>query len=188
MRATAAKFDADAQEQAREIAGAGAALAESAGFEAAVATARGKSKAWPTLLHLAEDHDAAAIVIGCQGVGPIRAALIGSVANGVLHDSHRPVLVVPPARADTQPAGPLVLAYHGSEHARRGIAAARALMPGRRGRPDGVNLICHCRVGRPDRDAGSRQRPPCCRTSIANFRKAPNTQPPTARGTPLRPG
>lgn len=131
MREAADEFDGDSIEQAAATAAAGAAIAAEAGFESRQATARGKPKAWPTLLRLADEEDAAAIVIGCPGVGTMRGSILGSVASGVLHHSARPVLLVPPDQGLDAPAGPILIAYDGSEHAKRAIAAAGKLMPGR---------------------------------------------------------
>ena len=43
----------------------------------------------------ANQYACAAIVIGSRGLTGVSAAL-GSVSNGVVHNSRRPVLVVPP--------------------------------------------------------------------------------------------
>jgi nucleotide-binding universal stress UspA family protein len=43
----------------------------------------------------ADDHDAAVVVVGSRGRSAVREILMGSVAMGTLHLSHRPVLVVP---------------------------------------------------------------------------------------------
>lgn len=43
----------------------------------------------------ADDHDAAVVVVGSRGRSAVREILLGSVAMGTLHHSHRPVLVVP---------------------------------------------------------------------------------------------
>jgi nucleotide-binding universal stress UspA family protein len=47
------------------------------------------------LLSLASDHDARAIVVGTQGEGLIKGALLGSVPHKLLGVSDHPVLVVP---------------------------------------------------------------------------------------------
>jgi nucleotide-binding universal stress UspA family protein len=49
------------------------------------------------LADLGREHDARVIVVGTCGEGPFRAALIGSVAQKLLHLADRPVLVVPAA-------------------------------------------------------------------------------------------
>jgi nucleotide-binding universal stress UspA family protein len=131
MSEAAAEFDAEALESAERIAADGVAIATEVGFQATPLAARGKPKAWPTLLALADQQDAAAIVVGGRGVGALKAAIIGSVASGVLRHSARPVLVVPPDQGLGVPTGPIVVAYDGSEHAKRAIAAAGRLMPGR---------------------------------------------------------
>ena len=85
--------------------------------------ARGKPKAWPTLLYLADQHDAAAIVVGSRGLGGVESALLESVSAGVLDHAHRPVLIAPPLD-DAEPAGPVVAGYDGSEQADAAIEAA----------------------------------------------------------------
>ena len=42
----------------------------------------------------ADNHDVDVIVVGSRGRGSIASALLGSVSQAVLHDAHRPVLVV----------------------------------------------------------------------------------------------
>ena len=51
---------------------------------------RGRPKAWPALLQLADEHDAAAIVVGSEGLGAVKSALFGSVSAGLLHHCKRP--------------------------------------------------------------------------------------------------
>lgn len=51
------------------------------------------------LVHLADDIDAEAIVLGSSGKSRLRAAL-GSVGRSVLVSTRRPVIVVPPSGAD----------------------------------------------------------------------------------------
>jgi nucleotide-binding universal stress UspA family protein len=47
------------------------------------------------ILQLADERDAALIVLGSHGWGAIKRMWFGSVSTRVLHDAHRPVLVVP---------------------------------------------------------------------------------------------
>jgi nucleotide-binding universal stress UspA family protein len=123
----AAELDADDAREAEGVAGRGAELAEAAGFEAVATVARGVPKAWPTLLALAEQHDAAAVVIGSRGLGRVKSALLGSVSSGVLGHAHLPALIVPPL--DDIPApGPAVIGYDGSEHSSAAVAAAGRLL------------------------------------------------------------
>jgi nucleotide-binding universal stress UspA family protein len=42
----------------------------------------------------ADNHDVDVIVLGSRGRGSVASALLGSVSHAVLHDAHRPVLVV----------------------------------------------------------------------------------------------
>jgi nucleotide-binding universal stress UspA family protein len=53
-----------------------------------------------TLVEAAADEVGAdLIVVGTHGRGNVTAALMGSVARGLCHESRRPVLVVPPAHS-----------------------------------------------------------------------------------------
>ena len=45
----------------------------------------------------ADQEDAEATVVGSRGLSPMKSALLGSVANGVVHHSARPVVVIPAA-------------------------------------------------------------------------------------------
>jgi nucleotide-binding universal stress UspA family protein len=47
-----------------------------------------------TVLAIAEERDAAAVVVGSRGLGGVKARLMGSVSRRLLHDSPRPVVVV----------------------------------------------------------------------------------------------
>jgi hypothetical protein len=47
-----------------------------------------------TLIAIAEERDARAIVVGSRGLGGIKARMLGSTSRKLLHDTHRPVLVV----------------------------------------------------------------------------------------------
>jgi nucleotide-binding universal stress UspA family protein len=127
MKEAAEELDAQDAREAEEIAARGAELAEEAGFKAVATVARGRPKAWPTLLELADRHDAAAVVVGSRGLGCVKSALLGSVSSGVLDHAHLPVLIVPPVEEVHAP-GPVVVGYDGSEHARTAVKAAGRLL------------------------------------------------------------
>ena len=67
MGEAAAEFDAGEAAHAKEVSEQGAQLASEAGFDAQPVSMRGKPKAWPALLELADEHDVAAIVVGLRG-------------------------------------------------------------------------------------------------------------------------
>jgi nucleotide-binding universal stress UspA family protein len=91
----AAELDEIADEQSAECTAAGVELARLAGFEAYGLSARASGPAWMAVLDAAAEHDCAGVVVGSRGLTGLSAAL-GSVSNGVVHHSRRPVLVVPP--------------------------------------------------------------------------------------------
>jgi nucleotide-binding universal stress UspA family protein len=127
MKEAAEELDAEGRREAEVVAARGADLAEEAGFDAIPVAARGRPKAWPTLLELAEQHEAAAIVVGSRGLGGVKSALLGSVSSGVLDHAHLPVLIVPPVDERAAP-GPVVIGYDGSEHADAAVRAAGHLL------------------------------------------------------------
>jgi nucleotide-binding universal stress UspA family protein len=47
------------------------------------------------LASLAEERDAAAIVVGRRGMSRLEAVVLGSVSDAAVREAHRPVLVVP---------------------------------------------------------------------------------------------
>jgi nucleotide-binding universal stress UspA family protein len=51
----------------------------------------------------AEEIDAGLIVVGTHGWGGFRSAVLGSVARGLLHTAHCPVLSIPPERTQRVP-------------------------------------------------------------------------------------
>lgn len=88
------EWDEYAAEVATSQAHGGAELAAGAGLEAQALTATGKPA--PTILRVAEEHDAAVIVLGSRRHGPLMGYL-GSVAARVAREAQRPVLVIPGA-------------------------------------------------------------------------------------------
>jgi nucleotide-binding universal stress UspA family protein len=78
-------------------------VAASRGVVATTALLQGASPAHE-LVAFADSHDVDLIVVGSRGHGAIASALLGSVSNGVLHESSRPVLIVPgPAAGKAAP-------------------------------------------------------------------------------------
>ena len=47
-----------------------------------------------TVIAIAEERDARAIVVGSRGLGGIKSRVLGSTSRKLIHDAHRPVLVV----------------------------------------------------------------------------------------------
>lgn len=127
MREAADQLDEEDRRAAERVAAEGAELAREAGFDAESHVLQGKPKAWPTLLAEADRIDAAVVVIGSRGHGAVRSALLGSVSSGLLHHTHRPVLVVPPSDEELPP-GPVLIAFDGSEAARAGVTTAARLL------------------------------------------------------------
>jgi nucleotide-binding universal stress UspA family protein len=127
MQEAARELDEEEAEKARAVAARGTELAAAAGFQTVPVIARGAPKAWPTLLDLAEEHGAAAIVVGSRGLGGVQSALLGSVSSGVLDHAHLPVLIVPPLEEEHAP-GAVVVGYDGSKQADAAVEAAGRLL------------------------------------------------------------
>ena len=82
------------RENAERVAHQGAELARSFGLDAEPLAVSDDGDVAHTLVNLAHQHQAAAIVIGSRGLTGIRARLEGSTSKGVLKRAHCPVLVV----------------------------------------------------------------------------------------------
>ena len=80
---------------AAQIAGKGAEIARSSGFDA-VARAAGAVPTWEGIVEIADELDASAIVMGSRGFFGLKEALHGSVSHQVAGHAGRPVLIVPP--------------------------------------------------------------------------------------------
>jgi nucleotide-binding universal stress UspA family protein len=89
------ELDKESERQASEHADAGAADARDAGLDAAGRALLCDGQVWATIVDAADGQDAQAIVVGSRGLSPLKSALLGSVANGILHHSSRPVVVIP---------------------------------------------------------------------------------------------
>lgn len=90
----AMELDEIAEQQSGDLVADGVQRAELAGFQAGVLSGSATGPVWRAILDLADQHASSAIVLGSQGLTGLSAAL-GSVSNGVLHHSPRPVLMAP---------------------------------------------------------------------------------------------
>jgi nucleotide-binding universal stress UspA family protein len=82
------------RENAERVARQGAELARTFGLDAEPLAVSSDGDVAHTLVNLANQHEASAIVVGSRGLGGIRARLEGSTSKGVLKRAHCPVLVV----------------------------------------------------------------------------------------------
>jgi len=81
-------------ERATGTADAGAALARELGAEAEPHPVPDDVDIGETLASVADERDAAAVVVGSRGLGRVKSALLGSTSRGVMHHTKRPVVVV----------------------------------------------------------------------------------------------
>jgi nucleotide-binding universal stress UspA family protein len=94
VREGTAALDEAGRETAEELAAEGAELARAAGFDAEPRAVSSSGPFFAALIHLADELDARVIVAGSRGRSALRAAVLGSVSTGLLHHTHRPVLIV----------------------------------------------------------------------------------------------
>ena len=98
------ELDGNTAGGAEATAAEGAKLAEAAGFDARPLARRALGRlaeraevtVWQAVLETADEEDADVIVLGSRGRSALKSALLGSVCYGVVHNSKRPLLVVPP--------------------------------------------------------------------------------------------
>ena len=98
-------LDARTADAARASAAEGAALAAAAGFDARPLARRALARAaerttvtvWRAVVDTADDEAAELVVLGSRGRSGARSMVLGSVSYGVVHNSERPVLIVPPS-------------------------------------------------------------------------------------------
>ena len=82
------------RDHATSLAEAGAQRARAAGAIALPEPVRDRADVAETVVAMADQHDAAAIVVGSRGLGAVKSRLLGSVSQRLLHDARRPVVVV----------------------------------------------------------------------------------------------
>jgi nucleotide-binding universal stress UspA family protein len=102
-------YDDDAlQGEASKLAEKGCNLAKQAGLKAqpeiAEITYQGT---WHAILDIADEYDAAVVVLGARGLSTFKSIVLGSVSHSVAQHAHLPVLVVPPALAEEKTAEPV---------------------------------------------------------------------------------
>ena len=98
------ELDAATAEGAEAMAAEGAELATTAGFVARPVARRAVARAaernavtvWRALLDAAEEEAAELIVLGSRGRSAVTSTVLGSVSYGVVNNSDRPVLIIPP--------------------------------------------------------------------------------------------
>lgn len=88
------EVDRSEEDHARAIAEDGAALARSLGLASEALAVRDEANVADTIVHVADERDAQAVVVGSRGLSHLRSVLIGSTSDGVLHRIRRPLLII----------------------------------------------------------------------------------------------
>jgi nucleotide-binding universal stress UspA family protein len=115
----------EAMKEARSAAEEGARLAAESGLHAEAVSTEEHRHAWQALLGEADAHNVDMVVSGTRGRGAFARALLGSTSSGLLHNTSRPLLIVPEDEGGGD--GPVVLAYDGSDEGREAIAVTARL-------------------------------------------------------------
>jgi nucleotide-binding universal stress UspA family protein len=89
-----AELDDAAFEAGASRAAEGASLARRAGLEAEPLTVEADGPVWEAIVETADHRQAAVIVLGSRGLTGLRSILLGSVSGTVVHQAHRPTLVI----------------------------------------------------------------------------------------------
>jgi nucleotide-binding universal stress UspA family protein len=76
------------------VAQAGARTAQDAGLKAQPVAVEATGPVWKTIVELADQHDAATIVMGSRDLAGMRSMLLGSVSSAVVQHADRPTLVI----------------------------------------------------------------------------------------------
>jgi EmrB/QacA subfamily drug resistance transporter len=97
MSATASEGEVDAKAgtEAARVAAEGAELARRHGLEAEARAVPAVPSVWETIVRVADEEGASAIVLGSRGLRGLRSLTLGSVSNQVAQHAHQPVLAIP---------------------------------------------------------------------------------------------
>jgi len=87
--------DAAAREAAERAASEGAEFARQAGLAAQPKVVQNDAPIWETIVQVADEEDAALIILGSRGLRGVRSLVLGSVSHQVTHHARQPVLVIP---------------------------------------------------------------------------------------------
>ena len=90
-------IDAANRDGALDRAKEGAELARGAGLDATARSDTRKTTIADAIIAVADELDAAAIVVGSRGLTGVKSLLLGSVSHGLIQHADRPVIVVPSA-------------------------------------------------------------------------------------------
>ncbi|MCA1703134.1 MAG: universal stress protein [Actinobacteria bacterium] len=90
-------LEREAVERAERVLEEGCQRAAAAGFgpEPVLERGGGGRLAWEAIVRVADERDVQVIVVGRRGISTIKALVVGSVADGVVQHTTRPVVVVP---------------------------------------------------------------------------------------------
>jgi nucleotide-binding universal stress UspA family protein len=116
----------EAMKEARSAAEEGTRLAAESGLHAEAVSIEEHQHAWQAVLGEADALDVDLVVSGTRGRGAFARALLGTTSTGLLHNTRRPLLIVPEDEGGGD--GPVVLAYDGSDDAREAIAVTARLL------------------------------------------------------------
>lgn len=89
-----AELDDAAFEAGATRAAEGVSLARQAGLQAEPLTIEADGPVWEAIVETADRRQAAVIVLGSRGLTSLRSILLGSVSATVVHQAHRPTLVI----------------------------------------------------------------------------------------------